>query len=141
MGVIRASEVENVAYRLLRHASIELPPDVERAIRQAWERESKPTAKSYFKAILDNLEIARREKVPLCQDTGVPMYYVTMGSKVSVRGRLRQAFVNATVRATRDTPLRQQVTNPLTNENPGTNVGWQMPPRYITHPHLASEGV
>ncbi|MBI4322130.1 MAG: fumarate hydratase [Chloroflexi bacterium] len=133
MTTIRADQIEQVAYTLLCHASIELPPDVERALRKAWEKEANPTGKAYFKAILDNLGIARRDRVPLCQDTGVPMYYVTLGSAVSVEGHLRQAFVNATSRATADTPLRQQVTNPLTNENPGTNVGWQMPPVFFDY--------
>lgn len=133
MGTIGADQIENVAYTLLRHASTELPPEVERALRNAWERESNPTAKAYFAAILENLDIARRDGVPVCQDTGVPMYYVTLGSRVLVEGNLKQAFVNATARATADTPLRQQVTNPLTNENPGTNVGWQMPPIFFDY--------
>lgn len=126
-GVIEATKMEEVCYRLLCHASIELPPEVERALEAAYHRESHPTAKAYFQAILENLHIARERRVPLCQDTGVPVYYITLGSAVSIAGNLREAVERATARATKDTPLRQQVTHPLTGENPGTNVGWGAP--------------
>jgi tartrate/fumarate subfamily iron-sulfur-dependent hydro-lyase alpha chain len=137
MTLIEAGVVEEVCYRLLRHASIELPPDVEMAIQHAYEQETYATARVYFEAILKNLEIARSRQVPICQDTGVPMFYIMLGSEVAVKGDLRGAVERATARATTDTPLRQQVTHPLTNENPGTNVGWMMPPIFLDYAYGA----
>ncbi|MBI2303607.1 MAG: fumarate hydratase [Chloroflexi bacterium] len=119
--------MEEVCCRLLSYASIELPPEVEVALGAASERESQPKARAYFKAILENLRIARERRLPICQDTGVPVYYITLGSQLPIQGNLREAIHRATVRATQKTPLRQQVTHPLTGENPGTNVGWGMP--------------
>lgn len=133
MKIIDSSIVEEICYKLLTHASFELPPEVERAIQNAYEKESDPIGKSYFRAMLDNINIARERRVPLCQDTGIPMYYITLGSEIHVQGRLREAVNNATCRATRDVPLRQQVSNPLTREISRTNVGWGMPPLFLDY--------
>ncbi len=133
MHLVEADLLEHVCTRLLSHASIELPPDVEAAIGDAYERETSVTARTYFRAILDDLAIARERMVPICQDTGVPLFYITLGSDVAVNGDMRRAIERATARATRETPLREQVTHPLTKENPGTYVGWTMPPIFLDY--------
>ncbi len=133
MKTIDAAVVEEVCYKLLTHASIELPPEVEKAIQDAYQRETNPAARIYFQAMLDNINIARQGRIPLCQDTGIPMYYITLGSEVRIVGGLREAVNNATARATRDVPLRQQVTNPLTREVSKTNVGWGLPPVFLDY--------
>lgn len=134
-GVIEMIEISSemvghVAYRLIKHASIELPPDVETALKAAYKRESNPNGKAFFKSILKNLEIAKQKRIPICQDTGIPIYYISIGSNVVVKGSLREAIDEATRRATLETPLRPQVTHPLTFENPGNNTGWGIPPIY-----------
>jgi fumarate hydratase subunit alpha len=125
--------IEEVCYKLLTHASIELPPEVEKAIGEAFHKETNPNAKVYFQAMIDNIRIARKMKRPLCQDTGIPMYYITLGSEVHIKGRLREAVNRATSRATADVPLRQQVSHPLTREISKTNVGWGIPPIYLDY--------
>ena len=133
MKFIDSSVIEAVCYKLLTHASIELPPEVETAIRQAHQNESNPLAKTYFQAMLDNINISREKRLPLCQDTGVPMYYITLGSEVHIEGSLREAVDRATGRATEDVPLRQQVTHPLAREVSKTNVGWGLPPIFLDY--------
>jgi tartrate dehydratase alpha subunit/fumarate hydratase class I-like protein len=59
MKHIRASVIEDVCYKLLTHASIELPPEVEKAIQEACHRETHPAGRSYFEAMLENIRIAR----------------------------------------------------------------------------------
>ncbi len=133
MRHIKSSVVEEVCYKLLKHASVELPPEVEKAIRDAYQKESDPVGKSYFGAMLENIQIAREKKIPLCQDTGIPMYYMTLGSEVHIQGSLREAVNNATRRATQDVPLRPQVSHPLTREISKTNVGWGIPPIFLDY--------
>lgn len=133
MKVIDSSVVEEVCYKLLTHASIELPPEVEQALHEAYQRETNPTAKIYFQAMFDNITIARKKRVPLCQDTGIPMYYITLGSEVHIKGSLRESVNRATSRATQDIPLRQQVSHPLTREVSQTNVGWGIPPIFLDY--------
>lgn len=133
MKRIKAKFIEEVCYNLMVHASIELPPEVESAIRAAHKRETNPRAQQYFAAMLENIDVARRKRVPLCQDTGIPMYYVTLGSNVTIEGEFRKALEAATSRATRDVPLRQQVSHPLTREISATNVGWGIPPIFLDY--------
>jgi len=133
MKSIESSLIEEVCYKLLTHASIELPPEVEKAIREAYQKESNPAGQSYLKAMLDNIQIARERKVPLCQDTGIPMYYITLGSEIHIQGSLREAINQATCRATQDVPLRPQVSHPLTREISKTNVGWGIPPIFLDY--------
>ena len=133
MKIIQSAVVEEVCYKLLSHAAVELPPDVEKAIQDAYQKETNPSAKIYFQAMLNNIDVARQKRVPLCQDTGIPMFYITLGSEVHINGNLREAVNNATARATRDVPLRQQVTQPLTREVSKTNVGWGLPPIFLDY--------
>ena len=133
MKNIKSSVIEEVCYKLLNHASIELPPEVEKAIQNAYQKESNPAGKCYFKAMLDNIYIARKKRVPLCQDTGIPMYYITLGSGIHIQGNFREGVDNATRRATQDVPLRQQVSHPLTREISKTTVGWGIPPIFLDY--------
>lgn len=133
MKIIQSAVVEDVCYKLLSHAAVELPPDVEKAIQDAYQKETNPSAKIYFQAMLNNIDVARQKRVPLCQDTGIPLFYITLGSEVHIDGNLREAVNNATARATRDVPLRQQVTQPLTREVSKTNVGWGLPPIFLDY--------
>lgn len=133
MKEIDSVVIDEVCYKLLAYASIELPPEVERALHEAYLRESNPTAKIYFQAMFDNIKVAREKRVPLCQDTGIPMYYITLGSEVHINGSLREAVNSATSRATHDIPLRQQVTHPISREVSQTNVGWGIPPIFLDY--------
>lgn len=130
MVEISADIIGRTAYRLLMHASMELPPDVERALTEAHRDEENPNAKSFLASILENIRIAKTASVPICQDTGVPIYYLGIGSEVYVKGSIRQAIDEATRKATMDMPLRQQVTHPLTFSNSGDNTGWGLPAVY-----------
>ena len=130
MKEISAEFIGQIAYRLLKGASIELPPDVVKALEAAHDRESNPNGKAFFNSILKNLEIARQKQIPICQDTGIPIYYLDIGAGTVVCGNIRAAIDAATQKATLDIPLRPQVTHPLTFENPGTNTGWGLPPIY-----------
>lgn len=133
MKTIRAKTIEEVCYKLISYASIHLPPEVESAITNAYRKEKDPLAKTYFKAMLDNIDVARSRNVPLCQDTGIAMYYMTIGSGVHIDGNIREAADRATARATADVPLRQQVSHPLTRKVTETNVGWGIPPIFYDY--------
>ena len=100
MKTIQAKTIEDVCYKLISHASIHLPPEIEKTIAEAHEKETNPLAKIHFKAMLDNIEVARTRNAPLCQDTGIAMYYITVGSKVGIDGDMRAAIDRATAKAT-----------------------------------------
>jgi fumarate hydratase subunit alpha len=119
--------IERVAYELILKAAITLPTDIKKALQEAYERETSENSKAQIKTILENISIAEKHKLPVCQDTGVPLFYIRLGPAVRVEGDIRKAVSEATRKATKEIPLRENVIHPLTGENSGTNTGWGMP--------------
>jgi fumarate hydratase subunit alpha len=119
--------LEETIFKLMRCASIELPLDVQNALKSGYAREESPAAKGQSGAILDNCRIALEKQVGLCQDTGMPMFYADLGLNCRLEGDLMKAAEKALIRATAEVPLRPNVINPLTKQNSGTNTGWGIP--------------
>ena len=115
--------VENVAFNLIKQAVICLPEDVKQALRKAYVEETSATAKTQLKAILHNIELAEENQVPICQDTGTIAFYVKAGAQVKDLGKIEEALLNATRKATREIPLRPNAVNPFTQRNSGDNTG------------------
>jgi fumarate hydratase subunit alpha len=120
--------VEDTAKELYIRALKILPPDVRVALKKAYEKETHPTAKEMFKVILANVEIADRDDMLICQDTGLPIYLVKVGSKFPVDGaRVAAALKEGAKRATVEHPFRGSSTHPVTRVNPQTSVGEGLP--------------
>ncbi len=108
---------------LIRKASAELPPDVEKALNQAQQDEEKNSAAyGVFATLKDNIDIARRNSTPICQDTGTPIFYVHYPEGYSTR-KLREQIRSATAEATRRAFLRPNAVHSVTGKNSGDNVG------------------
>lgn len=120
--------IENAVVQAITRASIYLPPDVKSALEKAYETEENEGAKAQLRAMLRNLELAEELKRPICQDTGLIVYYVSIGYDFGISpGVIERALVSATRRATLEVPLRPNTVNPLTGENPGDNTGKNVP--------------
>lgn len=119
--------IEKTIFQLMKNAAIELPQDVQNAVKAGYEREDTPTAKEQFEAMLKNIQIAHDKQVGLCQDTGMPIIYADLGLNCQLEGDPVAAMTRAVAKATKEVPLRQNVINPLTRENSGTNTGWGLP--------------
>lgn len=113
--------------KLIEAAATWLPSDVEEALLKAYEVEDNPATKSFLKAMIDNVRIARDKRLPICQDTGVVMFYVSVGEKFPYMGLLPGILRKATVEATRRVPLRPNTIDVFTGKNPGDNTGRYMP--------------
>jgi L(+)-tartrate dehydratase alpha subunit len=127
---ISYSQLEEVAYELNRRAAIAVPLDAKKAFVAAAERESHPDAKRALLAVINNADVAVGQQSSMCGDTGLPRFYAKVGNDVQLEGgfvNLERALRAATVRATRDVPLRSNRVHPLTRRNPGTNVGVMAP--------------
>ncbi len=105
-----------------------LPPDVREALKKAYAQETNPTAKEIFKTILANVDVADKKDMLICQDTGLPIYMVKVGSKFPVDGaRVAAALKEGAKRATTEYPFRGSSTHPVTRVNPQTSVGEGLP--------------
>jgi len=112
---------------LIRRASTDLPVDVEAALQAAREREEQGSAaRGALETILENVALARANSTPICQDTGVPIFYVRHPQEVSTR-HLRAQIEEAVAEATRRTYLRPNAVDPLTGRNSGNNLGEGFP--------------
>jgi fumarate hydratase subunit alpha len=71
-------DIENGIVELIRKAEIELPNDVIKALEKAGKIEQ-GVAKTQIEAILTNIDLAKKSKRPMCQDTGIQTFFVTVG--------------------------------------------------------------
>jgi fumarate hydratase class I len=108
---------------LVRLTSTDLPPDVEKALRQAveWE-EPGSAARGALETIIKNVELARANSTPICQDTGTPIFYVYYPVGWSTR-QLRQQIESAVAQATDKSYLRPNSVDSLSGKNSGNNLG------------------
>ena len=112
---------------LIRRAATDLPADVEVALRAAKDREQPGSAAAgALETILENVALARANATPVCQDTGVPIFYVRHPLGISAR-RLRVQVEEAIAEATRRAYLRPNAVDPLTGRNSGNNLGVGFP--------------
>jgi fumarate hydratase subunit alpha len=123
--------VSDATCRAIREAEIRLPPDVIAAIRNAAAKESSDIARQELGHILENIALAERLGVPICQDTGVPVVYLTVPPEVPVTCDLLEAVAEGVRTATRVIPLRPNVVLPLERANSGDNTGPGMPAIHI----------
>lgn len=118
--------IHDTTVRLLRKAATVLPKEIEEALKAAHARETDETAKTQFSAILTNIELAATG-VPMCQDTGIMIFYVKVGDKFPFIGDIKESLASATRKATAETPLRPNAVNPIVGGNSGDNTGKKIP--------------
>ena len=107
----------------VRLAATDLPPDVEKALRESVEREEPGSAaRGALETIIKNVEMARANSTPICQDTGTPIFYVYYPEGWSTR-KLRAQIEAAVVSATERAYLRPNSVDSLTGVNTGNNLG------------------
>lgn len=116
---------------LYRKVATSLPPDVEEALRSSLSREEEGSAaKVSLAIILDNIRVARDTVRPICQDTGVPVFFVKVPAGLSQRA-LGDTIMDATRIATEKVPLRPNAVDVITELNSGDNTGVGFPVIYF----------
>lgn len=124
------SVIEKAIIDMYRVSETILPDDVVNALKDAYEKETNQVAKSILKAILQNINASKKYSVPMCQDTGTPTFYVTVGEDFPIKSNLKNIIYSATKKATKEIPLRPNTVDPIIGKNPGDNTGVNIP--YIT---------
>jgi fumarate hydratase subunit alpha len=121
--------IKEVTISLLKNAVTVLPSDIKEGLRGAYEVEEESVPKMQLRNILDNIELAESSSIPMCQDTGIQIFYITFGKnmKVNVENAVREGVKDAT----KAVPLRPNAVHPISRHNPGDNTGLKMP--YINY--------
>src|SRR3989344_5985402 len=112
--------VDSIA-ELYKKVSSELPEDVVKALKKAKEKEKTPVALNILNGILENIELAKKNSLPVCQDTGIPVFYVSYNE--GSQKEFKKAIIEATKIATEKNYLRPNAVDPLTGRNNGNNIG------------------
>ena len=100
---------------------------MEAALKRAHdEEEPDSTARMILAPFLENMALAREKQVPLCQDTGMPLFFIHHPPGLSHRA-MRRVCEEAVARATREQYLRPNAVDPVTGRNSGNNVGAGFP--------------
>jgi fumarate hydratase subunit alpha len=103
-------------------ANFDLGKDVVVSIEENMKREESSIGREVLAQILQNQEIARNEKIGLCQDTGLAVFFIDMGDEVSIEGGNIRDAVNEGVRqGYGEGYLRKSVCHPFTRKNTGDN--------------------
>jgi len=122
MRILQSSEITAAVRELAMSASCDLEPDILDSLLAARDREKSPLAKNGLEMLITNANIASREQIPVCQDTGIGVVFVSVGQEVVVEGDLEQAIQEGIRAGYEDGYLRKSVCDPVTRKNTGTNV-------------------
>jgi fumarate hydratase subunit alpha/L(+)-tartrate dehydratase alpha subunit len=120
--------VENVCRDLYIESLKQIPPDVVAAIKKAAAAETTEVARRIFSHYIQSIELGDKKDMLVCQDTGIPIYWVDIGGNLRLDGsRLTTAITRGTERATKEHPLRSSIVSPIKRENRQTSTGLRIP--------------
>ena len=98
MRIINIKEITKTVKELSIEANYYLPDDIKEAIEKAEKNEKWPIANNILNKIIENSHIAAREKIPICQDTGMACVFVDIGQDVHIIGGNLEEAINEGVR-------------------------------------------
>lgn len=121
MRTIDPATVTSAVRDLAIAAACDLEPDILDALVAARDRETSPLSKNILELLLTNSDIASREKIPVCQDTGMAVLFAFLGREARVDGDLAAAIQEGVRQGYAEGYLRMSVCDPLTRINTMTN--------------------
>jgi fumarate hydratase subunit alpha len=122
MRNVEASYITEKVKELCMEANYDLPEDVSLAFQKAKDVEESPLGVSILEQLQKNAEIARSERVPICQDTGFGVVFIELGEDVRISGgSLKEAIAEGIRQGYREGYLRKSICHPFTRKNTGDN--------------------
>ncbi|MBU4177129.1 MAG: fumarate hydratase [Desulfurivibrionaceae bacterium] len=121
MREIDSSVIRQVVRDLAIAAAHDLEPDILEALLVARDRETGELAGNILEVLVTNANIASRDRIPVCQDTGTGILFLEIGQEVHIRGDLQEALQEGVRLGYEEGYLRKSVCDPLTRKNTGTN--------------------
>jgi len=120
MKTISAEKIKNIVADLCIQANLVLRADVLARLKNAYRKETGKRAKDILKAIIDNAAIAKKDRLAICQDTGLPCVFIELGQNVRIKGELKKAVYQGAELGYKKACLRNSVvSDPLSRGEPG----------------------
>ena len=123
MREIEASRITEEVARLCMEANFELEDDVQKALEKAHEAEESPAGREVLRQIIENSAIARSERMPMCQDTGLAVIFAEVGQDVHIIGGDFEGAINEGVAKgyTEGYLRKSALADPIRGGNTGDN--------------------
>ncbi len=122
MRQIHVDAIISAVEALFIEANIYLSENILNAIKDAIEKEESPQGKEILRELIKNAEIAEKEQLPVCQDTGLAVTFIEVGQDVHIiGGSLSDAISEGVRRGYRKGYLRKSCCHPFTRKNTGDN--------------------
>ena len=122
MREIHVDEIRDNVAQICIDAAYNLSEDVLTAFDRAIETETAPAAKEIIELLKENARIAKEEHIPICQDTGIAIFFVEIGQDLRIKNGFIVDAINEGVRkGYKEGYLRKSVVDPLTRKNTGDN--------------------
>ncbi|MFN4226895.1 MAG: fumarate hydratase [Candidatus Ratteibacteria bacterium] len=116
--------IEKISETIIK-INYELPKEIKNYIKTACKNETDKYSKKYLEIILENIEIAEKKRMPICQDTGLPVVFVEMGMDIKIeKGKYKslEEIINEGIkRGSKKGYLRKSIVSVIERENTGTN--------------------
>ena len=121
MREISSSVIQEAVKKLAIEAAYDLEPDILHSLQAAEERETSSLARSGLAMLMKNADIAAKDRIPVCQDTGIGVVFISLGQDVHVQGNLLTAIQEGVRTGYDEGYLRKSVCDPITRINTNTN--------------------
>ncbi len=123
MRTIQVNEITRNIREMCIEANHFLSPDMEKAMKNAVQREESPLGRQILEQLQENLRIAGNDMIPICQDTGMAVVFMEIGQDVHFEGGCLEEAINEGVRQgyTEGYLRKSVVADPLFRENTKDN--------------------
>lgn len=107
---------------MCKETNYRLSKDVEDEIRERFKEENNEIAKGILKDMIENLEVADKKEIPICQDTGMVVVFLEIGRDVHFNGSITEAINEGVRRGYKNGYLRSSIVNdPIIRNNTNDN--------------------
>ncbi|MDI0267643.1 fumarate hydratase [Clostridioides difficile] len=122
MRKIKSEQIVEHVKKLCIEASLYLGEDVLSCIKERAKSEKSEVGKNILNILVENAEIAKEKNIPICQDTGMAVFFVELGQDVVIEGDTLTDAINEGVRqGYEEGYLRKSVVSPISRVNTKDN--------------------
>ena len=129
MRTITYEDIVKAIRDTIIYSTTHLSEDMLKALQDALQKEESPVSRAVLEQLLENAQLAAKESKPLCQDTGLAIFFVKVGEDVKIDGgSLKDAIYEGTQRGYEEGYLRASTCDCFTRQNLKDKIGYNLPP-------------
>lgn len=123
MRIIKSEKITEAVKNMCIRANCHINPDIRAALEKSVETEKSEVSRGVLKNLLKNADIAHQKEVPICQDTGMSVFFIEIGNEVFIEGDTLTEAVNkgVSIGYTEGFLRKSVVSDPLERVNTGDN--------------------